>query len=97
MKQHSNLACKQYVTQCWKTLTTKRASNFHRLSYFTHTVPALCRKSMVIAISIRTNHYLKGEASWNVTWDTQLARWLRRLDSACLLFGAFGSKYCSYY
>ncbi|KAG2384871.1 uncharacterized protein HKW66_Vig0119630 [Vigna angularis] len=46
----------------------------------------------VIAISIRTNHYFKGEASWNVTWDTWLARWLRRSDSAWLLFGAFGNK-----
>ncbi|KAG2376286.1 uncharacterized protein HKW66_Vig0155600 [Vigna angularis] len=56
-----------------------------------------CGVSQVIAISIRTNHYLKGEASWNVTWDMRLARWLRRPDSAWLLFGAFGSKYCSYY
>ena len=32
MKEHSNLACKQYVTQCWKVLTTKRASNFHTVS-----------------------------------------------------------------
>ncbi|KAI9072798.1 hypothetical protein K1719_045240 [Acacia pycnantha] len=30
---------------------------------------------------------LKGEGSWNATWDIHPARWLHRSDLAWLLFG----------
>ncbi|XP_017405351.1 uncharacterized protein LOC108318878 [Vigna angularis] len=54
------------------------------------------RDDLVIAVLIRTNHYLKGEASWNIVWDMRPARWLHRLDSAWLhsgmLHGFWGSR-----